>query len=230
MNPILLIFFIFVVYYFIPHIFKKIQVKSFSTKVENSQSVYLTFDDGPTKESTVAILNLLNEEKAKATFFPTGKNVLSHPEVTDRIINEGHSIGSHSFAHPHAWKTLPIKTYMDWKKNQKVFNSILGKRYTSYRPPYGKFNFVSMIMFMLSPQKAIFWTVDPEDYAKDNPEEIAKMVIEQLKPGSVVLLHDARSESGQSDPEVTLKALKLILNHGKENQINFETIDHIYQS
>ncbi|NLF43119.1 MAG: polysaccharide deacetylase family protein, partial [Bacteroidales bacterium] len=67
--------------------------------------VYLTFDDGPTKEVTPLILDILALHKIKATFFVLGKNVLQNPEIFQRILDEGHAVGNHTFSHLKGWKT-----------------------------------------------------------------------------------------------------------------------------
>ena len=69
------------------------------------RTVYLTFDDGPTKEVTSSLLDLLNKEKVKATFFCVGKNVEKHPDLFHEIKLQGHVIGNHSNTHINGWKT-----------------------------------------------------------------------------------------------------------------------------
>ena len=67
--------------------------------------IYLTFDDGPTLGVTDKVLSILDDFNAKATFFCLGKNVAQQPELFQRIIEEGHSVGNHSYSHPNGWKT-----------------------------------------------------------------------------------------------------------------------------
>ena len=71
----------------------------------NENKVYLTFDDGPTPEITEWTLNQLKEYYAKATFFCIGDNIRKYPEIFQKVINEGHSIGNHTFNHLNGWKT-----------------------------------------------------------------------------------------------------------------------------
>ena len=71
----------------------------------NEKKVYLTFDDGPIPEITEWVLNQLNQHKAKATFFCIGDNIQKHPEIFQKIIENDHSIGNHTFNHLKGWDT-----------------------------------------------------------------------------------------------------------------------------
>src|SRR5215216_1833431 len=71
----------------------------------DQRKMYLTFDDGPHPVATTFVLDTLKEYKAKATFFCIGKNVVTHPDIYKRILNEGHAVGNHTFNHLNGWKT-----------------------------------------------------------------------------------------------------------------------------
>ena len=99
--------------------------------------VYLTFDDGPTKEVTSSLLDMLNKEKVKATFFCVGKNVEKHPDLLQEIKLQGHGVGNHSNTHINGWKTNKKQYLEDIDAADKLINSGL------FRPPYGKLNWKS---------------------------------------------------------------------------------------
>src|SRR6188768_2521465 len=71
----------------------------------NEKALYLTFDDGPHKTATPFVLDVLKQYNAKATFFCIGKNVQAQPGIYERILNEGHSVGNHTFNHLNGWDT-----------------------------------------------------------------------------------------------------------------------------
>ena len=96
------------------------------------RTVYLTFDDGPTKEVTSSLLDLLNKEKVKATFFCVGKNVEKHPDLFQEIKLQGHVIGNHSNTHINGWKTNKKQYLEDIDDADKLIKSNL------FRPPSGK--------------------------------------------------------------------------------------------
>src|SRR5436309_1317373 len=94
--------------------------------------LYLTFDDGPHETATPFVLDQLKKYNAKATFFCIGKNVASHPEIYQRILNEGHSTGNHTYNHLNGWKVNKEEYINDVEKAAQQINSKL------FRPPYGK--------------------------------------------------------------------------------------------
>lgn len=99
---------------------------------EEQQTVYLTFDDGPTPFITEWVLNLLEQYQAKATFFCIGKNVARYPNIVNQIIQQGHRIGNHTYSHYSGWQTSAFNYLHDVKQCSHLLNSPL------FRPPYGQ--------------------------------------------------------------------------------------------
>ena len=98
----------------------------------DSKEVFITFDDGPIPELTPWVLDELKKYDFKATFFCVGDNVRKYPEIYQRIIAEGHSVGNHTYNHLNGWNN-DLDTYLEnIKKCDKVVSSDL------FRPPYGK--------------------------------------------------------------------------------------------
>ena len=95
-------------------------------------TLYLTFDDGPTPEVTPYVLSELKKYHAKATFFCIGKNVRDHFDIYKQIIVEGHKPGNHSFNHINGWKTADKAYLADIGEAAKIIDSEL------FRPPYGR--------------------------------------------------------------------------------------------
>ena len=148
------------------------------------RTVYLTFDDGPTKEVTSSLLDLLNKEKVKATFFCVGKNVEKHPDLFNEIKHQGHVIGNHSNTHINGWKTNKKKYLEDIDAADKIIKSNL------FRPPYGRIKF-SQINKLKSNFKIIMWDVLGADFdASISPERIEKNILKNTESGSIIVLHD----------------------------------------
>ena len=95
-------------------------------------SIYLSFDDGPHPEITPLVLDHLNKWNAKASFFCVGNNVVNHPDIYRRILDEGHAVGNHSFNHLNGWKQKDEDYLNDIAKAKQYIDSDL------FRPPYGK--------------------------------------------------------------------------------------------
>lgn len=152
---------------------------------ENEKAIYLTFDDGPTPEITIWILNQLERYHAKATFFCLGKNVVMYPKLLDYIICEGHAIGNHTYNHLNAWKTDKEKYLSDIKSCEKVFHSKL------FRPPYGKLK-PGIRTQILENHEIIMWDVMSYDFDNDISEENCyQNVVKNAKEGSIIVFHDS---------------------------------------
>ena len=174
------------------------------------RTVYLTFDDGPTKEVTSSLLDLLNKEKVKATFFCVGKNVEKHPDLFQEIKLQGHGVGNHSNTHINGWKTNKKQYLEDIDAADKLINSGL------FRPPYGKLNWSSK-KALIKKYKIVMWDVAGGDFDKRlSPDKVIENVTHNVKPGSIVVLHD-----NQKFRETILSALPVIIKELKAAHYDF---------
>lgn len=165
------------------------------------KELFLTFDDGPHPEATPMILDILKEFKAKATFFCLGNNVKSHPDIVQRIRQDGHGLGSHSFHHENGWKTKN-ETYLE--SFQKAHDLIQGNL---FRPPYGKIKAKQTKAIHAIGIKTIMWSVMPGDWeASRTPASIFQRTIKNAEPGAIIVFHD--SQKAQQNLK---EALPLIL-------------------
>ena len=100
----------------------------------NAKVIYLTFDDGPIPEVTEFVLDTLESHHAKATFFCIGDNVRKYPEIFEKIISEGHSVGNHTHNHLNGWNTSDEMYLL----NIAQCAECLGIETNLFRPPYGR--------------------------------------------------------------------------------------------
>jgi len=146
--------------------------------------IYLTFDDGPNPEATGFVLDCLAKEAAKATFFLVGENVDRYPEIIERIKKEGHTSGHHTNKHLNALHTPKAEYLADVEvgasKNPSPF----------FRPPYGKLTW-PVYQALKNKYRIVLWDVISEDYDGNyTDEECIEKVLRQVRPGSIVVLHD----------------------------------------
>mgnify|MGYP000438616470 CR=1 FL=1 len=189
----------------------------------NTQNkIYLTFDDGPTPEITEWVLEELKKHNVKATFFCIGNNIQKHPELFQKVINEGHVIGNHTYDHMNGWKT-ETKTYLENislcdKQIQK--SSIENLQSKIFRPPYGKIKTAQAKIVRRLGYKIIMWDVLSADFDQTiTPEKCLENVISNVKSGSVIVFHDSIKASHN------LKyALPETLNFLKEKGFLFDVI------
>ena len=128
------------------------------------KALYLTFDDGPQLGVTDWVLDQLADYNAKATFFCVGENVVKNPDLYKRILEEGHSVGNHSFNHLDGWKTN-FEAYIE---NVEKAADCIDTKY--FRAPYGKLTW-KQYRYLVKRYTVVFWDVMPGDFDKQLSEE-----------------------------------------------------------
>jgi peptidoglycan/xylan/chitin deacetylase (PgdA/CDA1 family) len=152
------------------------------SRLENA--VYLTFDDGPDPIVTPWILDLLKERNIQATFFCVGANAEKHPELVERILSEGHSIGNHSMRHEKGVKTANNSYFESVREAQGYISSSL------FRPPYGRLK-ISQTWKLKKDYQIIMWSWLSYDFDHTVPiETILSSAKSNVKSGDILVLHD----------------------------------------
>ncbi|WP_276133878.1 polysaccharide deacetylase family protein [Polluticoccus soli] len=153
---------------------------------EDQPAVYLTFDDGPHPTATPFVLDQLKQYGAKATFFCIGKNIEEFPDIYQRILDEGHTVGNHTQNHVNGWKTDTEAYLDDVKQATKHIKSKL------FRPPYGRISRVQSNFMIQAGWKIIMWDVLSGDFDLElTPEKCLQNVEKHMEPGSIVVFHDS---------------------------------------
>ncbi len=180
-------------------------------------SVFLTFDDGPISEVTPWVLDELKKHNAKTTFFCIGENVKKHPEIFERILSEGHSVGNHTFNHLKGINTETSKYIENTLLAEKLIDSKL------FRPPYGKITSKQAKTLQNKGFKIVMWDVLSYDYdGSVSEEKCLKNVLNNIKPGSIVVFHD--SLKAEKNLRYVLPKVLEFLN---ENKLSASTINII---
>ncbi|MCA9645298.1 MAG: polysaccharide deacetylase family protein, partial [Myxococcales bacterium] len=160
---------------------------------EADQGVVLTFDDGPHPEHTPRILDILEENNVRATFFLVGRKVRLHPEVVKQIVERGHGIGLHGYQHDRlfSWKT-PKYVEEDIARTQKAIEEACGQRPTLFRPPIGHVSTRTAAGAKKAGVTLVAWSAKGRDGLKNaDPDKVLERLQAGLKPGAILLLHDA---------------------------------------
>ena len=156
----------------------------------NDKEIALTFDDGPHKEYTEQILQILDDYDIKATFYVIGINAEAHPEILQMISKKGHEIGNHTDSHIDCSKTNYEKIRSDIITNHNVIKSICNVEPTTFRTPGGiKSDHVNKIAEEMK-YKIIFWNIDTKDWMHRSAEDIKNNIIKNVSAGSIILFHD----------------------------------------
>ena len=150
------------------------------------QKVFLTFDDGPTPEVSDWVLDQLKKYNAKATFFCIGRNVEHFPDVYQRILDAGHSVGNHTYSHLKGFRSSKRTYYEDIELASNFIDSNL------FRPPYGRIR-RAQVLDIVKQYRIIMWNSLSIDYnAKVPGDQVYHNVVDNVKPGSVVVFHDSK--------------------------------------
>lgn len=168
--------------------------RNYIWSIPNTENkVYLTFDDGPIPEVTEWVLSELKKHEAKATFFCIGDNVRKYPEVLQKVISEGHSIGNHTFNHLNGWKTSTEKYIENTEICQNEISNLITKNGNLFRPPYGKIKPQQSKILRKLGYKIIMWDVISYDFDTTiSKEECLQNVLKNLQSGSIIVFHDSK--------------------------------------
>ena len=149
--------------------------------------VALTFDDGPHQTCTPALLDGLKQRGVKATFFLMGENIAGKEALVQRMQEEGHLIGNHSYRHIQMTKEGAEQACAEIEQTEEIIRSITGSRPEYLRPPYGAWNEQLECRVNLT---TVLWNVDSLDWKLQNTERIVRQVEKDVKSGDIILMHD----------------------------------------
>ena len=194
------------------------------------KSVCFTFDDGPHIKGAPLILDALKKEGIHATFFVVGIRVREHPELVKRMIDEGNEVGNHTQDH-YRLDTLPLKNVKTEIRNCEInVERACGRRTTLLRPPGMRMTHDVMLQIKSMGYTTVGWNVGAHDFIpattnkmtpemiedmNTTPSEVAKRVLDNVKPGVIILLHD--------NP-VTAAALPAIIGKLRKDGYTFKTV------
>lgn len=185
-----------------------------------SQEVAITFDDGPNPKTTKAIVDILRQYNAVATFFVVGKNVERNPSLVAMIVSAGNEIGNHTWSHPRC-RHLAIATFgKEVEITSLEIKKVTGNSPKWFRFPYGKGTKAEQLVIYKKGMVPVLWNLDPHDWRNPSPEAITNYVLSQIHSGSIVVLHDGRKN--------TLKALPLIFTSLKKQGLRTVTLSHYF--
>ncbi len=168
--------------------------------------IALTFDDGP-GAYTAQLLDILDQHKAKATFFLIGSKASAQADVLRRMHKRGHQLGNHSWSHPELPK-LPVEQIAsEIDRTNDAIKQASGVKPTAMRPPYGAVNSVVMEQLRLRGMSSVLWSVDTRDWADRNSDIVCSRAVAGAHPGAIILMHDIHQTSVEAVPCI-LSALK----------------------
>lgn len=183
-------------------------------------AVALTFDDGPDPEFTPRVLEVLEADAVRATFFLVGRRARRHPRLARRIVAAGHGVGSHTFSHADGWELSWPALVRDFWRGRRAVEAVLEREVTAFRPPKGYFGDRAALAAGTCGLRPWLWTANPRDWRPGVTAEGILGDLGTLRGGDVVLLHDGiemplapeaedRSATVAALPEIIARARSL---------------------
>ncbi len=149
--------------------------------------VALTFDDGPHKVYTKQLLYGLKERNVRATFFLVGKNIKGNEALVEQMYKDGHIIGNHTYSHTDIKKINKTSLNKELESTNELIFNITGERVKYLRPPFGEVNFKEAA---INDMTIVMWSLDTKDWENTNTDLIVKNIMENVKDGDIILMHD----------------------------------------
>ena len=191
---------------------------------EKEKKLYLTFDCGYENGNLSAILDALKKHKVSATFFVVGNFLETSPELAKRMVEEGHTVGNHTYHHPDM-SAISDKESFAKEVNDvaELFEKITGKKMSMfYRPPQGKYSTQNLKMAQEMGYSTFFWSLAYVDwYENQQPshEEAFNKLLTRIHPGAIVLLHNTSRTNGEILDELLTKWEEMGYSFGRLEEV-----------
>lgn len=187
-----------------------------------TNNVSLTINCAWNADDIDSILETLEKENVKVTFFMVGDWVDKFPDAVKKISEAGHEIGSHSNTHPHVTKLSYEENVKEIEESSKKIEDLTGKKVNIYRAPYGEYNDTVIKSATDNGYKTIQWNLDTLDYTGLTGEEMWNRLKDKIKNGDIILMHNGTKNTANS--------LEMIIKNIKEKGLNVVPISElIYQ-
>ncbi len=225
-------FLIVFAYFCVPAVYARHLRYVLSRKATGAGIIALTFDDGPGDVLTPALMRILAEHNAKATFFLLGRSIAGREKIVRQLAEQGHQICSHGYDHLNHMKVSPVRAINDIKRGWQSINDALGVKHRCYpfRPPYGKLNLISLLYLLFCKVPIIYWTFDSGDTWSADKRTVRKISDSAIAgKGAVVLIHDFNRED-ENTGKMVLESVRSALSYAKDKGLKAVTISQLFEA
>jgi peptidoglycan-N-acetylglucosamine deacetylase len=175
----------------------------------DEREVAITFDDGPSDPYTLEIARVLDARNAKGTFFLVGKAVDERPDIVRALEGDGHLLGNHSYHHD-SWRWLDPR-YPELERTQSALRRRAGVCPRFFRAPHGQHTPFMTRVLDEHGMTMVGWDVSAGDWKAHDARKVARTILEDVQPGSIILLHDGLDGDVRANRSVVVRALPMIL-------------------
>jgi peptidoglycan/xylan/chitin deacetylase (PgdA/CDA1 family) len=195
-------------------IYNSLMIKA--ADINEVKKVALTFDDGPHPVYTMRIIEALRERGVKVTFFVTGQNANSNPEIIKSMYEDGHLIGNHTYSHLQLTSYNRDKFKEELVKTNDIIYEVTGQEVCYVRPPYGTWDKGLEVELSMFP---VLWSIDTLDWCSSSPSVIASRALKNIGDNDIILMHDCYS--------TTVEAAVIVVDELLRRGYEFVTVDRI---
>jgi peptidoglycan/xylan/chitin deacetylase (PgdA/CDA1 family) len=197
------------------------------TDTGDASTMALTFDDGPNPAVTPALLDLLEQYRAKATYFVIGKHVRAFPHLAAEIVRRGHTIGNHTESHPRLNLCMPGRTADELARCAEAIGEAANVTARWMRPPYGyRSPWLDGIVRSRFHSQVVMWSRMARDWAFTEPEPVIQR-LRRAGGGDIVVLHDGDHRALEGKRQHVVKALEHWLPRWKDQGLQFLSMDEV---
>lgn len=190
-------------------------------RVPTTQKVVaLTIDDGPHEQATPELLATLRQKQAKVTLFILGKNAEKNLFLLAQAAAEGHELANHAYSHRFLNKISHSERLEEIEKTENLIMAV-APRPTLLRPPGGGYNDAIVTEARQKGYTTILWSIDSRDWQGISEQQLVRNVMTNIKPGSIVLLHDGQY------PIITTKSIGVLIDHLRAEGYRLVTVSEL---
>ena len=195
----------------------------------DEKRIALTFDDGPSPQWTPRILDALKEAGVKATFFMVGHHVREYPQIARRVVEEGHTIGNHGYAHSVMFYYTPAEIEEEIKYTEMVIKEATGVTTKYFRPPKAWLRKSIKNKVEDMGYKTVLWSLNSKDWVQFDHRLIVKILKRMVKSGDILLFHDSGNVFSREggNRRQTVAAIPLLARVLVDKGFTFVTIDEL---
>lgn len=189
-------------------------------KIDKSKKlIAFTFDDGPKRGNTERVINALERNDARATFFMLGQNAKLYPESVKKVLESGNEVSGHSYNHPQLTKIGAAGVRKQMKMMNQALKAACGSKAVSVRPPYGA---IDQTVKNNVDGPLILWNIDTLDWKTRNANATVQAILKNAKDGDIVLMHDIHLQ--------TVEAVEKVLPKLKERGFEVCTVSELLEA
>ena len=194
-----------------------------------SNSIAITFDDGPHNSNTRRIIEMFEQNNGHGTFFVTGEHISQSKNLVKEMTTQGHTIGNHTYTHCNAFLVSRKKLYDEISKTKELIENITGAQNKYFRPPFGIITPGLLSICRQVGLIVVLWSGNSLDFRNGPASSIAYRLRNAIRPGSILLFHECHFKKQHVNYSNTLSAMQNIITSSRQKKLNLITISEMFK-